>query len=114
VNASSILLLILSVLAYVAGQVLLKRGLNLTSAPDADRFRCALLFTTAIGCLSVDFFLWLELLRRFELSYIFPCQALTIVVMCLGARIFLRERISPRMIISTLFILAGIGLVATT
>lgn len=113
-SIQSFLLLVVSILAYVGGQLLLKRALGVTGQPAMPRSRSVALFSMAIGFLSLDFFLWLELLRRFDLSYIFPCQALTIVVMCIGARIFLRERISPRMIVSIVFIVAGISLVATT
>ena len=55
--------------------------------------------------------LWLGLLAERPLSLLFPFQSLNAVVIALGAAIFLREKLTSRLLLSILLVTIGVGLV---
>lgn len=103
---SSWLLLLLSQLCLVAGQVVLKRGL--TKGPRLP------LLAAGIALLAGWFFLWVALLGRHDLSLIYPFQGLSPVLMLLASTLFLRERPTWRGGLGVLLIAAGTALVGLT
>ena len=107
----------LSVLTLVLGQLLLKVALNRHDAPgqSSDRRRVAgWIFAGSIFSMAVSFFLDLGLLQKLDLSYLFPFQGLSVLIIAAASVIFLKERISPALIIGVLFITAGVILVSMT
>ena len=62
--------------------------------------------------MTVSFFLTLGLLQRFDLSYLYPFQGLSVIFITILAAIVLREKVSVRLTIGALLITAGIVLVS--
>ena len=62
--------------------------------------------------LNVWFFLWLGLLRNWDLSRVFPFEGLSPLLLMLGAWMFLGERVPPRAWLGIVLIGVGVSLVA--
>jgi drug/metabolite transporter (DMT)-like permease len=108
----SFALIFIALTTFVAGQLLLKKAME---ASNADRFwsrKFLLPFGAGIFLLTVQFFLNLGLLQRFDLSYIYPFQGLSVIIISLTAAIVLRERLTGRLLLGAALISAGIVLVS--
>lgn len=122
------LLIIISLLAYVAGQILLKIAMNdgeeeapstadrvQETAPDQTSTRKrAGVFAASIACMTVTFFLNLGLMQKLDLSFLFPFQGLSVIIVTLGASIFLKERLTATLIIGALLVTVGVMLVSAS
>ncbi len=113
------LLIVISLLAYVAGQLLLKVAMNDEegSAAPADEIsprKRVVFFTASIACMTVTFFLNLGLLQKLDLSFLFPFQGLSVIIVTLGASIFLKERLTATLVVGALLITVGVMLVSAS
>lgn len=102
------LLISLTLVAFVAGQLLLKRAME----SDLRSRRFAKYFTAGIVSMSFSFFVTLGLLQHFDLSYLDPFQGLSVVIVSILAAVILREKLTMRLLIGTALIGAGIVLVS--
>lgn len=102
---------IISQVAYILGELLLKSAMNQTVDGSRHPVRFAVRFAAGFAGIAASFFLWLGLLGERPLSYLFPFQSLNAVVVAVGAALFLGERLSPRLIVSILLVTVGVGLV---
>jgi len=106
------LLIPTALIAFVSGQLFLKRAME-SSAVKGFRDRKVITF---LGCgifsMAIHFFLMLGLLGHLDLSYVYPFQGLSVVIITLAAAIFLREKLNLRLTIGALLISAGIVLVS--
>jgi bacterial/archaeal transporter family protein len=108
----SFALILTSLITFVAGQLLLKKGMELTGR-DARSHRRFLTFLVAgIIAMTISFFLTLGLLQRFDLSYLYPFQGLSVILIAITAAITLREKLTLQLAIGALLISAGIFLVS--
>ena len=108
----ALLLIFISLAAFVAGQLLLKHGMEATVA-GGFRNRTFIIFVfSGTVAMAVSFFLTLGLLQRFDLSYLDPFQGLSVIFVSLAAIIFLREKLNLRLAIGSLLIAAGLVLVS--
>ena len=85
-NPLYFLLLLVSNGSGIAGQVFFKRGMG-----DAVRmagWQRASWVGTGIASKALSFFCWVLLLSRFELSYIYPFEALDPIFVALAAALF--------------------------
>ena len=102
----------IALIAFVSGQLFLKRAME-SSRLKGFRDRKVITF---LGCgifsMAIHFFLMLGLLGHLDLSYVYPFQGLSVVVISLAAAIFLREKLNLRLTIGALLISAGIVLVS--
>jgi uncharacterized membrane protein len=105
----SLILILTALITFVAGQLLLKRGMELTS--DASRRRGRLVFL-GILAMTVSFFLTLGLLQRFDLSYLYPFQGLSVILIAITAALTLREKMTLQLAFGALLITAGVVLVS--
>ena len=64
--------------------------------------------------MTISFFVNLGLLQRLDLSFLFPFQGLSVLIVTFGACLFLRERLTLSLVIGTLLITAGVMLVSTS
>ena len=115
-DGSSRLLLLaaigLWVAAFVAGQLLLKPALDRESTrPGPVRFA---LGATAIACMTFSFFFEVVLLKNLDVSYLFPFQGLSVLIITLGAALFFKERLSRPLIVGSLLITVGVVLVGAS
>ncbi len=109
-TAAGLGLVLLSQVCLVAGQLALKSGMSRVH----DRRRLAMFLTLGIGLLTAWFFVWLELLRRFDLSLLYPFQGLTPALTVLAAIVVLRERPTWQAGAGIVLITAGTVLVGLT
>lgn len=115
-NALSLTLILISLATFVAGQFLLKASLD-EGKPEAvvpSKRRRIELFVGGIASMTVSFFLTLGLLQRLDLSVVFPFQGLSVIIITLGASIFLKERLTTPLVIGALLITAGVMLVSAS
>lgn len=103
-TAVGFVLVVASQIFVVAGQVLLKRGLNLTHQHPIPRGAVAGRIAGGIGFLTLWFLLWMGLLRTVELSKLYPFEGLSPVLLVLAARVFLQETLTWKT-------WAGVGLI---
>jgi uncharacterized membrane protein len=68
--------------------------------------------TTGVVLMTISFFLTLGLLQRFDLSYLYPFQGLSVIFITLMAAAVLKEKLNLRLAIGALLISVGIVLVS--
>ena len=104
--------IVVSLLSFVVAQLILKRAMEFSTA---NGFRNSLFVSLAaigIALMTVSFFLTLGLLQRFDLSYLYPFQGLSVIFITLLAAVALKENLSARLALGTLLITVGIILVS--
>ena len=111
-TAAAVLLALLCQLFLVTGQLTLKRGMNATRLLPPPKARVIGSLAGGVGLLAVWFFLWLGLLRDWELSRLFPFEGLNPALVVLGAGLLLKERVSPIGWIGIAMISLGVALVS--
>lgn len=113
-NGIAALVLIIEVTGFVVGQVLLKHAMETSKRKGLGNLHVMLLFAGGIAGMTISFFLTLALLQHFDLSYFFPFQSSSIIIVIVAAAVFLRERLSIQLIAGALLISAGIILVSAS
>jgi drug/metabolite transporter (DMT)-like permease len=114
VTAIAIGLCVVCQLLIVVGQLLLKHAMGSQAAGQVLREHRARNFVLAIACLTLWFFLWLGLMRRWDLSKLYPFEGLNPALMAIGAWLVLKERLPAKAWIGLALISAGIALVAAS
>lgn len=104
--------IVVSLLSFVAAQLILKRAMAATTTTGFRNVQFVLKVTTGIILMTISFFLTLGLLQRFDLSYLYPFQGLSVIFITLMAAIVLKEKLSLRLIVGAVLISAGIVLVS--
>ena len=99
-------------LTFVLGQLLLKPAMDAgRAATTAQRVR---LLVPAIASMTVSFFLGYGLLKDLELSYLFPFQGLSVLLITAFATIVLKEKLTLPLALGALLIAAGVMLVSAS
>ena len=108
----TVMKVLLSQLAQVGGQVLLKRGMS--EVDRTPRRTGPLLWGLGggIALLTAWFGLWMGLMQKLDLSQLYPFTGLSPVLMVLAAGVFLRERADWRTWLGVALITAGTVMVA--
>jgi uncharacterized membrane protein len=101
-----------SLVTFVAGQLFLKRAMESTGATGSRHPRFGSLLAAGIFLMTISFFLTLGLLQRFDLSYLYPFQGLSVIIISIAAAIVLRERLTLQLTIGAALISIGIVLVS--
>ena len=70
------------------------------------------LMIVGIFLMTISFFLTLGLLQRFDLSYLYPFQGLSVIMITVMAAVMLKEKLNLQLTIGSLLITAGIVLVS--
>jgi len=97
---------------FVAGQLLFKRAMDLSRKVGFRNRRTISVLSVGILVMTLSFCLNLGLLQRFDLSYVYPFQGSSIIIITLLAAIILKEKLTPRLMIGTLLITVGVVLVS--
>jgi undecaprenyl phosphate-alpha-L-ara4N flippase subunit ArnE len=106
------ILIPIALVAFVTGQLFLKRSME-SSAEKGFRDRRVISFLIAgVLSMSVNFFLTLGLLSHLDLSFVYPFQGLSVIIISAAAAVVLREKLNLRLAIGALLISAGIVLVS--
>ncbi len=104
--------IVVSLLSFVVAQLLLKRAMESTTTSGFRNRRFVTRVGGGIALMTISFFLTLGLLQRFDLSYLYPFQGLSVIFITLMAAIVLKEKLNMRLTIGALLISAGIVLVS--
>ena len=112
----TIISILISVCAIVAGQLCMKKALNdLGDIDFASSFFFAYLkiFMSPFVIISISLYIigalfWLYVLSKVDLSYAYPFMGLTFVLVAISSSIFLGEYISLRRWIGIIVICLGI------
>jgi uncharacterized membrane protein len=108
----SLVLILVWLATFVAGQLFFKRAMELSSVTGFHNRKTVAVLSAGILLMTVSFFLNLGLLQRFDLSYLYPFQGLSIIIITLMAAVILKEKLTWRLTIGTLLITAGVVLVS--
>jgi len=112
VSILAFLLIVVSLLSFVAAQLILKRAMEFSATNGLRNSRFISLAVTGIALMTVSFFLTLGLLQRFDLSYLYPFQGLSVIFITLMAAVALKEKLNLRLTVGALLITTGIVLVS--
>jgi drug/metabolite transporter (DMT)-like permease len=110
----SVMLILVWLMTFVAGQLFFKRAMELLNAAGLRNRRSISLLVAGILSMTVSFFLNLGLLQRFDLSYLYPFQGLSILIITMMAAVVLKEKLTWRLTCGVLFITAGVMLVSAS
>lgn len=94
----------------ISGQVLFKLAMNQTNKPEGKHF--APILAAGVAVMAFGFFVWVGLMSKFELSYLYPFEGLSRILLVFAAWIFLREKMTPSLCIGVLLITIGMVLVS--
>jgi uncharacterized membrane protein len=112
-NFVSLSLILIALGTFVAGQLVLKRAMELTKlGRNLRETRFVQRLVLGIFLMTISFFITLGLLERFDLSYLYPFQGLSIVIISALAAIVLKERVTLRLAIGVLLVAGGVLLVS--
>jgi drug/metabolite transporter (DMT)-like permease len=112
VSPLAALLIFASICCYVVGQILLKHATDIAARPVFLRRHSALAFGVAIAAFAANFFINIGLLQRFDLSYLFPFQGATVILIAIAGSYLLREKLTLRLTIGSIVIALGVALVS--
>jgi undecaprenyl phosphate-alpha-L-ara4N flippase subunit ArnE len=113
-TATTLSLCLASQLCLVTGQLLTKHAMNATNQTPVCWRTVATRLTLGIVILTGWFFLWAGLLQRMDLSYVYPFEGLSPVLIVLGAMFFLKEDPTVGSWIGISLISVGICIVAAS
>ena len=102
----------IALIAFVTGQLFLKRAMESSAAKGFRDAKVMSFLGYGVLAMTVHFFLMLGLLAHLDLSYVYPFQGLSVIIISLAAAIVLREKLNFRLTLGALLISAGIVLVS--
>lgn len=105
------LLIFIALVSFVAGQLFFKRAMEASRGSGFGR-QFAIYFFPGVALMTVSFFLTLGLLQRFDLSYIYPFQGLSVIIVSATAAFLLKERLTLQLALGALLISVGVVLVS--
>lgn len=111
-NWLPLVLILVWLATFVMGQLLFKRAMESSRKVGFRNRRTIRTLGIGIFVMTISFVLNLGLLQHFDLSYLYPFQGSSIIIITLLAAIILKERLTPRLIVGTLLITAGVLLVS--
>ena len=108
----SFFFIVASLLSFVVAQLILKRCMVSTAQSGFRNLWFVSRVTLGIALMTISFFLTLGLLQRFDLSYLYPFQGLSVIIISLMAAVMLKEKLTLQLTIGALLISTGIVLVS--
>jgi drug/metabolite transporter (DMT)-like permease len=110
-KAIAFLLLFIALISFVTGQFLFKHAMDNShrSGFGGDFLR---FFIPGIASMTVSFFLTLGLLQHFDLSFVYPFQGLSVILVSAAAAVILKEKVSAQLLFGALLISLGVLLVS--
>ncbi len=104
--------ILVSLVTFVAAQLVLKRAMEFSTTRSMRNSYFISRIALGVFLMTISFFLTLGLLQRFDLSYLYPFQGLSVIFITVLAAVVLKEKVSVRLTIGALLITAGIVLVS--
>ena len=106
------LFILISLVTFVAAQLILKKAMEFSATHGMRNSYFVSRVTIGVVLMTVSFFLTLGLLQRFDLSYLYPFQGLSVIFITLMAALVLKEKLNTRLAVGALLISVGIVLVS--
>lgn len=106
------LFILISLVTFVAAQLILKKAMEFSGTHGMRNSYFIWRVVIGVVLMTISFFLTLGLLQRFDLSYLYPFQGLSVMFITILAAVVLKEKLSVRLTIGALLITAGIILVS--
>jgi len=110
VTILSFIFIMVTQFCAVTGQVFIKKSVNRPASEGKTKSR--LLLASGIASMTLGFFLWLGLMSKFDLSYLFPFEGIHYILVVIAAGIFLKERASFSLWLGAILIGGGIAIVS--
>ena len=98
--------------AFVTGQLFLKRGMESSAVSGFRDKKVSSFLGCGILSMTINFLITLGLLAHLDLSFVYPFQGLSVIIISAAAAIVLREKLNLRLAIGALLISAGVVLVS--
>ena len=108
------ILVILTVCCLVGGQLILKHAMAMTHDKPMQWRKFTPKFALGVLIMTAWFLLWLSLLQRYDLSYLFPFDSLSAILLSLGAMVFLKEKLTIRLWVGMILIVIGVMFVSAS
>ncbi|MCE0523142.1 MAG: EamA family transporter [Methylacidiphilales bacterium] len=108
------LLVVVSQLALVAGQIFMKRAMSRREHGGAGARGWIAMLVSGIAMTTIWFLLWLGVMHQVELSKLMPLEGISPILIVLGAAVFLHERLNWRGWAGVGFISIGVLLVSAS
>ncbi len=105
------ILILVALVTFVTGQLFFKHAME-TSRSLGFGAKFTKFFVPGIASMAVSFFLTLGLLQRFDLSFIYPFQGLSVIIISATAAFLLKEKLTVQLVIGALLISLGVVLVS--
>ena len=111
----ALVIVLIALSGAVTGQILLKHAMASSHGETGFRSRKVIVpFAAGIALMTMQFFLVLGLLQRYDLSFIYPFQGLGVIIITFAAAITLREKLTAQLIAGSVLITVGVVLVSMT
>lgn len=110
-NLLALTLILVALFTFVGGQLLMKHAME-PATPSLTKARFIWLLVAATLLMTISFFVTLGLLQRYDLSFLYPFQGLSTIIISLLAGVMLKEKLTLRLTIGALLITAGVILVS--
>lgn len=107
-------LIVVWLATFVVGQLWLKKAMESKQARAVFDTHARRLLRWGIAAMAVSFFIKLGLFTRFDLSYLYPIEGLTVIIITLAAAVLLREKLTPQLVLGSLLISVGVAFVSTS
>jgi len=108
----SLAIVLIAMVGHVAGELVLKKAMDASNASGFRSRKFVVPFSAGILLMTVQFFLGLGLLQRYDLSFIYPFQGLSVILITIAAAVLLREKLTLQLAVGSALISAGIVLVS--
>ncbi len=108
------ILVIISQLALVVGQIFLKRAMSRRELGAEQAQGWIGILVTGIAAMTVWFLLWLGVMSRVDLSKLMPLEGISPLFIVLGAAFFLGERLNWRGWAGVVLTCVGVFLVSAS
>src|SRR4029077_13172469 len=101
-----------ALIAFVTGQLCLKRGMQFSAAKGFRDKKVLTFLGCGIFSMTINFLITLGLLAHLDLSFVYPFQGLSVIIVSLAAAAVLREKLNLRLTLGALLISVGVVLVS--
>ena len=108
----SAVIILIMLIGHVGGELALKKAMESSNTIGFRAPRFLIPFAAGIFLMTVQFFLGIGLLQRYDLSFIYPFQGLGVIIVTFAAAMLLREKLTLQLIIGSALISVGIVLVS--
>jgi multidrug transporter EmrE-like cation transporter len=108
----SFIIVLIAITGHAAGEIALKKAMETSNTAGFRSRKFMAPFVAGIFFMTVQFFLGIGLLQKYDLSFIYPFQGLNVIMIAVAAAILLREKLNLQLIVGSILISAGIVLVS--